>query len=81
VTFLEAAEQVLQKAGRPMTAQEIIDVAVKRGLIETVGKTPAATMSARLYAAPRGAPVRRISRRGPTRARRGSVRWEYVPGS
>jgi hypothetical protein len=77
VTFLEAAEEVLRETGRPMTAREITDVAAKRGLIKTRGKTPEATMSARLYAAPRDASVKRVFRPGPTRASRGSVRWVY----
>jgi hypothetical protein len=47
--FLDAAVEVLRKAGRPMTSHEITEAALQLGLITTRGKTPRATMSARLY--------------------------------
>jgi hypothetical protein len=78
MTFLQAAEAVLRSAKKPLTADEITTIAVRRGLIETKGKTPAATMSARLYSAPAESPIRREFKPGKTRAARGSVRWVYV---
>jgi hypothetical protein len=78
VTFLTAAEQVLQEAKRPLTAREITQFAISRGLLKSAGKTPEATMSARLYGAPADWPVRREYAPGRSRARRGSVRWVYV---
>jgi hypothetical protein len=78
VTFLEAAEQILKAANRPMLAQEITAEALAKGLIKTGGKTPVATMSARLYTAPRDGPIRREFSAGAGRAKRGSVRWTWV---
>jgi HB1, ASXL, restriction endonuclease HTH domain len=67
-------------AGRKptLTAREITDIALERGLLRTSGKTPEATMSARLYAAPADALIRREFASGRQRAVRGSVRWVYV---
>jgi hypothetical protein len=79
VTFLQAAEEVLRSSKRPMTAREITEVAVRRGLIKTGGRSPEDTMSARLYTAALSTPIRRQYEPGPTRARRASVRWVYAP--
>lgn len=49
LTFAEAAYQVLKQMVKPLTANEITSVALEQGMISTVGKTPYATMSARLY--------------------------------
>jgi len=49
MTFAEAAYQVLKQVGKPLSANEITSIALKQGMISTVGKTPAATMSSRLY--------------------------------
>jgi len=49
MTFAEAAYQVLKQVGKPLSANEITSVALKQGMISTVGKMPSATMSARLY--------------------------------
>jgi hypothetical protein len=78
MTFLEAAEQILRAAKRPMLAQEITAEALEKGLIQTDGKTPQATMTARLYTAPDDSPIRREFVPGPQRAKRGSVRWIWV---
>jgi hypothetical protein len=77
VTFLEAAEMVLRAARRPLTTQEIVEAALKKGLIQPRGKTPAASMKAALYGAPPSTPIMRIYDEGHARARRGSVRWRY----
>jgi hypothetical protein len=77
MTFLEAAETILRAAGKPLTAREITDIALREGLIEPSGKTPELTMSARLYTAPASRCIRRQFSEGGVRARRGSVRWIY----
>jgi hypothetical protein len=56
---------------------EITEIALRRGLVETRGKTPVATMRAALYGAPSDAPIQRKSSPGRRRAKRGSVRWAY----
>jgi hypothetical protein len=61
-----------------MLAAEITAEALAKGYIKTCGKTPEATMSARLYAAPPDGPIRREFIAGPQRAKRGSVRWTWV---
>ncbi|MGB0094052.1 MAG: winged helix-turn-helix domain-containing protein [Solirubrobacteraceae bacterium] len=81
MTFLEAAEEVLRSVKRPMSAQEIAEIALRRGLIKSHGKTPEQTMSARLYGASADGPIQREYQRGRARAVRGSVRWVYVDGS
>lgn len=48
-SFLDAAYHVLKDMDRPMSAEEITQQAVDRGLLVTIGKTPAATMSASIY--------------------------------
>jgi hypothetical protein len=48
LTFLSAAQVVLQDAGRPMTAAEIVSEARHKGLLESHGKTPIKTLNARL---------------------------------
>lgn len=77
MTFLRAAETVLRSAKKPLTAGEITEIALRRGLLETKGKTPQATMSAALYCAPRDPPIRREFEPGRQRALRASVRWTY----
>jgi hypothetical protein len=61
MTFLDAADQILKEAGGPLHYREITRRALDRGLIESAGKTPDATMGAQLYmvvkqAAERGEP-------------------------
>lgn len=63
-----------------MTATEITEIAVKRRLISSSGKTPVATMTAALYGLPAGSSIERKYVAGERRARRGSVRWSYVSG-
>ncbi len=45
----EAAIEVLRQAGRPLSAQEITEQMLSQGLWQTEGRTPAATVAARLY--------------------------------
>ena len=54
MSFLGGAETVLRSAKKPLTAAEITEIALRRGLIKTRGKTPAATMSAALDGRPVG---------------------------
>jgi hypothetical protein len=49
LSFLQAAEQVLLQAKSPLKPDQIVQQALAQGLVQTVGKTPAATMAARLY--------------------------------
>ena len=78
MTFRQSAEAVLRSAGRPLTTAEITEIALRRGLIQTRGKTPVASMAAALYGAPPDSPIQREYTSGRGRALRGSVRWSYV---
>lgn len=49
ISFAEAAYQILKQAGEPLTADEITSAALEQGMVSTAGKTPSATMGARLY--------------------------------
>jgi hypothetical protein len=77
MTYYEAALEVLRSVRRPLTAGEITDRAIERGLIAPAGKTPEATMSAELYRGVRKDPelVKIDEPRSDGRARHGSVRW------
>jgi len=71
--FLEAAVAVLSDSGHPMTAGEITAQALERGLLRSSGKTPVASMTARLYVHARDAErprVRRVFEPGRVRAQR-----------
>lgn len=48
MTFAEAAEHVLREAGRAMRVEEIWAAITKRGLVETEGETPEATLQVEL---------------------------------
>lgn len=48
-TFIEAAYKVLKAYGRPLSANEITEIALKEGFIQTIGKTPSRTMGAVIY--------------------------------
>jgi hypothetical protein len=76
MTFYEAALQILKSSRRPLTTKEITERALKRGLIVSRGKTPAATMAAVLYRRLGTDPqLVKHEDRGPVRAKRLSVRW------
>ena len=77
--YLSAAVCVLRDQGRPLTTGEITRLALEHGLIAPRGKTPEATMRARLYGAVRddpSCPIQRTFQPGAVRAVRDSVRWE-----
>lgn len=48
-SFLDAAHEILRSEKRPMNAEEITSAAISKGLISSKGKTPSATMGARIY--------------------------------
>lgn len=59
MTFHELAKHILNKVDKPLTANEIWKLAVEEGLDEKLnssGKTPWATLGARLYIAARDSP-------------------------
>jgi hypothetical protein len=78
MTFLQAAEEVLRSEMRPLSAEEITDLALGRGLLQTASKTPAATMSSALYKAPADGPIRHEFRSSRVRRSPGLARWLYV---
>jgi hypothetical protein len=76
MTYIGAALQVLKSAGHPLTTREILDQAVRQGLITLRGKTPDRSMAARLYTRARSDPqLVKLESPGNTRAKNGSVRW------
>jgi len=46
--FLRTAYQVLSDAKRPLSAREIVTIALKKGFLKTTGKTPWQTMKSKL---------------------------------
>jgi predicted type IV restriction endonuclease len=77
MTYYEAALQILRSARRPLTAQEITDLAIAEGLIAPTGKTPVASMERVLYLRVRNddSELIKIEEPGNARAKRSSVRW------
>jgi restriction system protein len=64
MTFLDAAYEVLKRAGQPLHYVEIANHALASGLLDTRGQTPEATMGSRLYVDTQrpGSRFRRVSR-------------------
>ncbi len=63
-----------------MTTAEVTESAIRKGLIQPIGKTPAKTMSAALYTYIRDVGESAVSREfRPARTKAGwnSVRWVY----
>ena len=82
MTYYDAALEVLRCAQRPLTAREITNQAIERGLITPVGKTPLATMKAELYQRVRSDPdLVKLQAPADGRAKRGSVRWTLRDGA
>jgi hypothetical protein len=48
MSFKSIAYQILKEANKPLHSKEITKIALQRGLLETAGKTPEATMNAQL---------------------------------
>lgn len=46
---VEAAYKILKAAKKPLNTHEIIEKALKRGLVSTAGKTPADTLRVDIY--------------------------------
>lgn len=49
LSFAEVAYRIIRQRGRPLSPGEITSLAIAEGILSTAGKTPAATMGARLY--------------------------------
>lgn len=83
LSFFDAAVEVLREVGEPMTTRQLVDQALARGFIAPSGRTPLATMSARLYTGTQkaGSPIVRLYAEGRQRATRGSVQWALTPKS
>jgi len=47
--FKDAAYEILKETGKPLHYNEITDLALHKGILETAGQTPHATMGALLY--------------------------------
>lgn len=47
-SYKDIAYQILTNAGKPLHYRKITDIAIKEGLVKSVGKTPWATMNAQL---------------------------------
>jgi len=76
MTYYEAAIQILRSAKRPLTARQIFEQAVEKGLVTTSGKTPDATMRATLYKQAHNNPeLVKLEEAAGKRAKRGSVYW------
>lgn len=74
LTFFDAALKVLRDKDRPTTTNELIAECLKRGLIDTSGKTPDASMSSildRMRQRPQS-PIRRRFKAGRQRAVQGN---------
>ncbi len=77
MTFSEAAVEILRLSSEPLTAEQIVEEALRRRLIQSTGKTPVQTMRTALYVKrPEG--VVRVFKKGPSRALRSSVRWRLA---
>lgn len=49
MSFKEAALTLLKRTGRPMTAREIVTMALAEGLLKSAGKTPDASLAGQIY--------------------------------
>jgi DNA-directed RNA polymerase delta subunit len=49
MSYKQAALFLLERERRPMTAREIVSIAINEGLIESSGKTPDATLAGQIY--------------------------------
>lgn len=82
LSFLDAAITILKETKREMTARELAAMALERGLVRSSGRTSDTTLAAQLYVRVReqlDGPLCRVAGAGPSRARRGSVRWVWCP--
>lgn len=49
MSFSNAAYEILKSEKRPLSPKEVWELATKKGLVATEGKTPRASMAARLW--------------------------------
>lgn len=49
MSFSDAAYKVLKSEKKPLSPTEVVELAIRRRLIETESKRPGATMAARLW--------------------------------
>jgi hypothetical protein len=80
-SFMDAARQVIEAEGRPLTTKELYDAIMARGLVTVQGKTPYKTLVAQLYKqanAPNPKLIR-IADMVRVRAKQGGVRWGIGP--
>ena len=49
LSFTKASYEVLKAAKNPLSPNEIVNLAISQGLIETESKRPGATMASRLW--------------------------------
>jgi HB1, ASXL, restriction endonuclease HTH domain len=64
MSFPNAASAILKELGREMTATEVAEIALQRGLVQSRGKTPGATLAAPLYVHVRDhpeGPIRKVA--------------------
>lgn len=73
MTFIEAAETLLREAGTALHYKEITRRAIERGLIESQGQTPEATMAVQLYRA-----IRRAEQHGEPAIFRAAGRGQFA---
>lgn len=67
MTFLELAELVLREEAKPLTSNEIWNIALKKGYekkLNTTGKTPWATLGAQMYVSSRDNPKSKFVKTG-----------------
>lgn len=76
MTLIEAALKVLRSSRRPLTTAELTERILTSNLVTLTGRTPEQSLAAALYRALGRYPeLVREAEAGPSRARRGSVRW------
>src|SRR5579871_4964949 len=77
-TYAEEALDILEASGHPMSPRELIDEAIRRDLLTPTWDRPEGSLESSLTTYIRNNPTARLVRlceQGPTRARRGSVRF------
>lgn len=62
MSYKQAAMILLKRARKPLTAREIVTLAIKEGLIESTGKTPDATLAGQIHT-----DIQRLGERAPVK--------------
>lgn len=60
---VEAAYRILKATKKPLSTKEIIEKALKQGMISTAGKTPADTLRADIYLENKRREKRKVDKR------------------